>query len=424
MIVSVSPIHWSVGDALNFEIVERKGSGHPDTICDEIAEEFSLALSRYYLDQFGEVLHHNVDKVLLIAGMSLPKFSGGKIIRPMELILGGRATTAVADKAVPIAELARQAISAWLQPNLPMVDSQRDIKIKVAVHPGSRDLTNLFASDPGQQSRLSNDTSCGVGYAPLSRLETIVGAVESELGLAALGPRPAFGRDIKVMGIRRGNHIHLTVACAIVDRHVANGGDYLRETAAIAEIARAVGKKNGADDLTVDVNGADAPERGRFYLTVTGTSAEAGDDGQTGRGNRVNGLITPYRPMTMESVAGKNPITHVGKLYNVLAGLIAQAIVEKISKVSAVEVYLVSTIGRPIDEPAAIDIRIALRDRQELQEVEADIKLVCHEYLAQLRTLWRDLLSGAIRLGRWPLKDTVSTRDHVASLAESGFRLL
>jgi S-adenosylmethionine synthetase len=49
------------------------------------------------------------------------------------------------------------------------------------------------------------------------------------------------------------------------------------------------------------------------YLTVTGTSAEAGDDGEVGRGNRVNDLITPYRPISLEAAAGKNPVTHVGQ---------------------------------------------------------------------------------------------------------------
>ncbi|TXH38872.1 MAG: methionine adenosyltransferase [Rhodospirillaceae bacterium] len=402
MTISISPIRALVGDALETEIVERKGLGHPDTICDEIAEEFSLALSRNYMKQFKEVLHHNVDKVLLVAGTSNPRFSGGEIVQPMRLILAGRATTTVGNQIVPVTALAQQSTSAWFKKYLPLVDID-NISVEVAVHPGSTDLTDLFARAPSQRSRLSNDTSCGVGYAPLSRLETIVSAVEKELGAAALGAHPSFGRDIKVMGIRRASHMHLTVSCAMVGRWLKDISGYLDEKDAIVRLARSIAKQRGADDVTVDVNVADDPDRGSIYLTVTGASAEAGDDGQTGRGNRVNGLITPYRPMTMESVAGKNPITHVGKLYNVLAGLIAQAIVDALPKVLAVEVYLVSNIGRPINEPAAVNIRVAPRDGSDIDQFSPDIKSICHEQLARLDTLWRDLLDGTIRIGRWPL---------------------
>lgn len=258
--------------------------------------------------------------------------------------------------------------------------------------------------DPRQRARLSNDTSCGVGYAPLSGLEAIVGEVEYELGLAALNQHPAFGRDIKVMGVRRGNDIHLTIACATVGRFLDDIAGYMREKHAVAEIALVTARRHGVDQISIDVNVADDPDRGSIYLTVTGTFAEAGDDGQTGQGNRVNGLITSYRPMTMESVAGKNPITHVGKLYNVLAGLIAQAIVETLPKVLAVEVYLVSSIGRPIDEPAAVDIRVALRDGLDPHQFKDAIDSICYGHLSRLDTLWRDLLSGTIRVGRWPLQ--------------------
>ncbi|MHA2263503.1 MAG: methionine adenosyltransferase, partial [Candidatus Thorarchaeota archaeon] len=53
------------------EIVERKGKGHPDTLCDKAAEELSIKLSEYYMEQFGGIQHHNVDKVLLVGGQSV-----------------------------------------------------------------------------------------------------------------------------------------------------------------------------------------------------------------------------------------------------------------------------------------------------------------------------------------------------------------
>ena len=96
-----------------------------------------------------------------------------------------------------------------------------------------------------------------------------------------------------------------------------------------------------------------------MYLTVTGTSAEAGDDGQVGRGNRTSGLITPYRVMSTEAAAGKNPVTRVGKLYNVMASGIAATLVETVAGVTAADCVLVSQIGHPVANPAIADVAIS-----------------------------------------------------------------
>ncbi len=87
-----------------------------------------------------------------------------------------------------------------------------------------------------------------------------------------------------------------------------------------------------------------------IYLTVTGTSCESGDNGQVGRGNRINGLITPCHTMSLEAVAGKNPVSHVGKIYNLKAQEIANRINEAF-KVKEVQVQLLSRIGKPINDP-------------------------------------------------------------------------
>ena len=59
------------------EICERKGLGHPDTICDLIMNQVSVDLSKEYLRQFGTILHHNLDKGLISAGGSEVAFGGG-----------------------------------------------------------------------------------------------------------------------------------------------------------------------------------------------------------------------------------------------------------------------------------------------------------------------------------------------------------
>jgi S-adenosylmethionine synthetase len=40
-----------------FELVERKGKGHPDSICDAVADAVSLAPCREYQAAFGRILH-------------------------------------------------------------------------------------------------------------------------------------------------------------------------------------------------------------------------------------------------------------------------------------------------------------------------------------------------------------------------------
>ncbi|MGO9846729.1 MAG: methionine adenosyltransferase, partial [Methylocella sp.] len=117
------------GDLLKLEIVERKGLGHPDTICDEIAERLSVALSRLYLSEYGEILHHNVDKALLAGGASSPRFGGGEISRPIELFLAGRATGSFKGKELPLEHLAQQVAIEWLTEQLPTIDTRQAVKM-------------------------------------------------------------------------------------------------------------------------------------------------------------------------------------------------------------------------------------------------------------------------------------------------------
>ena len=88
------------------EIVERKGIGHPDTMCDSIMDAISVALCAAYREAFGTILHHNIDKGLLAAGSVERHFGGGRIVSPMELIIGDRATFKAAGKEIPVADIA------------------------------------------------------------------------------------------------------------------------------------------------------------------------------------------------------------------------------------------------------------------------------------------------------------------------------
>jgi S-adenosylmethionine synthetase len=373
------------------EIVERKGLGHPDTICDALAENLSRALSRFYLERCGAILHHNVDKALLCGGAARPAFGGGEVVEPVDIYLAGRATTSFEGITIAVEEIAVEASRRWLRENLRHLDAERHVRIHPRIRPAAPDLAALFLRRRAAGAPLANDTSLGVGFAPLDALERAVLAVERRLNSPEVkAGQPEIGEDIKVMGVRSGGDISLTVACALVGRHVASLDDYRTKKARIREIAAAAAG-SGAE---VAVNTADGDTADSIYLTVTGLSAEAGDDGQVGRGNRVNGLITPYRPMSLEAAAGKNPVTHVGKLYNLLADRIARALVAEIPGVREAYCFLVSRIGRPITEPQLMDLKLRLEDATALAALEPRVAQVARDQLAGVTTLWRELLEG------------------------------
>ena len=381
------------------EIVERKGIGHPDSICDSLAEEVSLALCRFYRERFGVVLHHNVDKILLRGGEARAAFGRGRVMRPIDIYLAGRAVRRHAGVTVPVAEIAIGTCRDWLRRNIHALDADRHVRFHCLIRAGSVDLTELFARQRGGSAPLANDTSCGVGYAPLSEVEQTVMAIDAALRV----DNPAFGEDTKIMAMRQGRRLNLTVACAQVGRHVPDLNAYLRNKAWLTERIDAAARRAGRLEPTTRVNAADGATPDSVYLTVTGTSAEAGDDGEAGRGNRVNGLITPNRPMTMESVAGKNPVNHVGKLYNIIAGLIADDIVREIPSVAACECYLVSRIGHPIDDPEIAELRVRLHEEAAPIPRPA-VEQILRRHLAGLGGLAEALGSGAIAVGTWPLR--------------------
>lgn len=379
------------------EIVERKGLGHPDTICDALAEELSRTLCRYYLDYFGLILHHNVDKVLLWGGMSQAAFGGGRVTQPMEIFLAGRATCEFNGKPVPVDELVEQSCRNWLQSNLHALDYSRQVKIHSLIRPGSADLVDLYLRQQSSGIALANDTSCGVGYAPFDDLEQVVLEVEKHLNSEPVKVKhPAIGEDIKVMGVRHADTIGLTLACAFIDRFISDVDEYIACKNAVAALALESANRVTSKGVTVEVNSADDIDSGSLYLTVTGTSAEAGDDGEVGRGNRANGLITPYRPMNMEAAAGKNPVTHVGKLYNVVAQRITNAIVDELSAVDEVYCYLVSSIGSPITEPQAVDLQIRLAPGATLAAVQAPIREIFNHELSRMESIRQGFVDGTI----------------------------
>jgi len=346
------------------ELVERKGLGHPDYISDAVAEEASRQLSLYYRERFGTIMHHNLDKVLLVGGQAAPRWGGGDVLQPIYIIVSGRATTEVRTSSgveeVPVGRIILKAVKEWVKRNLRFLDPETHVVVDYKIGKGSADLRGIFESRSA--SHRANDTSFGAGFAPLTTLERLVIETERTLNSQEFKSRvPASGEDVKVMGLRNGNVIDITVANAIVSRFVRDKDEYMSVKEEIKEKVLDVASKIAPNyDVRVYVNNGDIPEEEVFYITVTGTSAEHGDDGATGRGNRVNGLITPMRPMSLEAAAGKNPVNHIGKIYNVVATELAQLIYTKVPNVREVYVRLLGQIGRPIDDPLIADVSLLM----------------------------------------------------------------
>jgi S-adenosylmethionine synthetase len=381
------------------EIVERKGIGHPDSISDGIAESVSRALCQVYMEKFnGKIMHHNTDEVQITAGESDPHFGGGEIIKPIDILLTGRGVSEYEGKKIGIDRIAITAAKEYLKKNIINLDVESSTVVECKIGSGSGDLVDVFKRD-GMPS--SNDTSFGVGFAPFSETEQIVMATEELLNSKDFKKKyPQVGEDIKVMGLRENNKIILTTAVAMVSKFVDGIDTYLNVKDEIQSIITDLALKKTDREVETFINTGDdnscKSEKG-FYLTVTGTSAEMGDDGSVGRGNRANGLITPNRPMSMEATSGKNPINHVGKIYNLLSNKIAQDITKELDGVKQVHIMLLSQIGKPIDHPKAASAQIIVENGYSMGSVNSDVEGIMNNWLENIGKITEMMVEGKIR---------------------------
>jgi len=380
------------------EIVERKGLGHPDYICDAVMDQISVRLSKIYLEKAGAILHHNVDKSLLVAGKTEPRFGGGIVKQPMLFVFGDRATSKINGEEINVSEIAVNVAKEWFRKNMRFVDPEKHVKYQVELKPGSVGLVDIFKRKGKVLG--ANDTSAAVGYAPMTTTEKVVRKTEQFLNSTEFKQRfQESGEDIKVMGYRNNSHLHLTVSMAIVDRYISSEEDYFDKKAKILEETKKfVNANTDFDGVDVQLNTLDMRGRGLggMYLTVLGTSAESGDSGEVGRGNRVNGLISLNRPFCSEAAAGKNPVSHVGKIYNVLTYKIAQDVYEQVPEVEEVYIWLLSKIGTPIDHPTIAAAQVIMKGDNHIETVRREIKEVLDYELENIDKFCMKLVEGKI----------------------------
>jgi S-adenosylmethionine synthetase len=395
--IQVEPIDRPAVEDQEIEIVERKGLGHPDSICDGIAESVSSALAQAYLDRVGKVLHYNTDETQLVAGRANPQFGGGEMVEPIYLLIVGRATKDYEGQTIPTEKIALEAARDYLREHFPELEFGTDIVVDAKLGEGSGDLKEVFGEE-GATVPMANDTSFGVGHAPLTETEQIVLNAERRLNGAFADDNPALGPDVKIMGKREGEDIDITVAAAMIDKYVADRADYDDNVAAVREFVADVAYEYTDRNVNVDVNTADGDGdgEGNVYLTTTGTSAEMGDDGSVGRGNRANGLITPNRSMSMEATSGKNPVNHIGKIYNLLGTQIAEQVVAEVAGIRDLRIRLLSQIGRPIDQPHVADAQVVTEDGVALSDIEADVDAIIDRELADVTSITERVIEGEL----------------------------
>ncbi|MGK5548652.1 methionine adenosyltransferase [Streptomyces sp. URMC 127] len=395
-----------------FEIVERKGHGHPDTLADALGEHLSHIYSAYTREHFGAVLHHQFDKTGILGGRVQVSFGGGQMLAPVRVLLSGRASSSFAGEPIPVREMLTDATRAFVAHRFPMLDPTRDLRLLYEVSQGdspggigtkdasanvrSRWFAPRGLEDLPELTKLAcNDTSSGCAFSPPTPTEQLVLDVEDVLA----GPdRPAWlGSDIKIMAHRHGTRVDLTCAVPQIAAHVPDLDTYV----AHREAARAALEQHAAEhypglEVRIWLNTRDDEQRPELYLTHTGSSIETGDEGLVGRGNRYGGLISAMRPFTMEGISGKNPVYHTGKVYCVGADLIARSIHDRLGH--GAEVLLVGQSGRELTDPWATVVRVEPgADGSPAPGVDAVAPLV-DTALATLPDTVDDILAGAYRM--------------------------
>jgi S-adenosylmethionine synthetase len=200
------------------------------------------------------------------------------------------------------------------------------------------------------------------------------------------------GTDVKVMAFANDRQIDITACVPQIAQFVRDKEQYVENMSRLHQLCHHFVKEYFPEaTVSFTFNARDKIESNELYLTAIGSSIESGDEGVVGRGNRVNGLITPMRPMNVEGANGKNPVYHVGKLYNVLAKKMASELCQKYHQ--AVVVNLISRTGGNLLEPWKIVIQLEKED-VPLEELAKDVESL----LPTIPHLTEEIIHGLIKL--------------------------
>lgn len=307
----------------------------------------------------------------------------------MRILVGGRAAHLFEGLEIPVERIVIEAATNHLHATLPNLTPGQHCTVESLVQPGDPVLSSLA------WDRLANDTISCCACWPRTPLEDAV--IDAARFLNSDLASIPLGQDVKVSGYRLKSEHRMIVAAPFLALETPNLGRYKQyKDSVIRHLIERASMKIGAS-TAVTLNAADDASNGHAYLTLTGTSAEMGDDGSVGRGNRPSGLMAPLRPSTTPA-AGKNPSSHPGKLYNILAQRIARLSVEENPSVTEARVTLLATIGRPLKIPTLANIGVRMAVPPLRMAVEDNIKASAYRTLDQVDEIVRGLIEECPRL--------------------------
>lgn len=377
-----------------YEAVERKGIGHPDTLCDAIAELASRRYSEAVYKKIGRLPHHYFDKVMLMGGAVDMGLGHGELIEPYRVIFAGKVTRKVGDIELPVTEIitdaAKEVLTSTLHNfdpdrHLVVMDELRDYQGPAKKRPRYQPENAEAMPVLDQKGRVSNDVNLCTGFYPLTRTEQVTLVTEKHLNSKEYKAKhPYTGMDIKVASVRVGDDIEVTVNMPFIAPLVSSMDEYKKLSKELAAELRGFYDKNEFSDVRLTFNPQDVS--GLPYLSVTGSVADTGDVGVVGRGNRSNGLITPMRPMSIEAVSGKSPIDNTGKMYGITATRISEAIYKAAGYWN--NVTIVTFRDRALDDPAYVLVSLDASD----SKAETKIRPVVEECLAKVPGLTEELI--------------------------------
>lgn len=340
------------------EVVERKGIGHPDTLADGIAETISLAYSRYCQERFGVILHHNVDKSAIFGGLAEVGFGKAVMQKAHRVILGGRMSCEFAGTPIDFHEIQEKATRQFLNEALPNLDTSHWLEVQSLTTSSSRSSSwfrpKSRSDVPDADAPWANDTSACAGYWPLSSTERMALALEGYFYSTEGQSRFDYiGRDIKVMAVRNASTIMITMCVPFLAERTPNETFYYEQLNQIRQRLLQCAKEVAADRYQVELHVNTQDQRSKdtrgYYLLATGSALDCGEEGMVGRGNRSRGIISSVRPYSMEAIAGKNPVYHVGKVYGYIVDVLAQQIAQQFE--CECHVMVVTRNGDPLFIP-------------------------------------------------------------------------
>lgn len=384
-----------IGDA---ELIERKGRGHPDSIADELASRLSREYCRLTVERCdGQILHHQFDKTMIVGGATEVDFGGGRFVAPIRVVLSGRISTTYAGRDIGARQLCEDVVRTYFRERFPRVPADMvEVHDFLTTHAGPGTLRTSTGSiaamfEPpsrgvvrGYDDLVANDTSYCVAYAPRSALEDFVLRIEHELtGPTRQALWPWLGTDIKVMAYRQRSSVDLTVCVPQVAAEVASLDEYTDNLAVVRSFVMAEAERALPDhEVRLGLNTKDDHATRNYYLTVSGASL-SGDIGVVGRGNRVNGLITARRPMSLEGTNGKNPRYYSGFVYAQASRRMSDLILSRTGTENIVEI--VGQNGAPLAQPWAVRVSgrgLGQPARDVVADVLSDIGRLTDEFLA------------------------------------------